>query len=68
MGIEEARKKHTELGFYRNNIVVQKGELIRLETKTIEEEVKKSEKLNHYSKRIKLLEYAMEHYIDKYRK
>ena len=62
MGIEEGNKKKIQLSFYRNQLVVKKGELMRTEPQSMDEDVLKTEKLNHLSKRIKLIEYA----IDKY--
>ena len=63
MGIEEGNKKKIQLSFYRNQLVVKKGELMRTEPQSMDEDVLKTEKLNHLSKRIKLIEYA----IDKYK-
>ena len=62
MGIEEMKQKQILLSFYRNKIVVQKGKVDRKESLNIDEEILKAEKLNHLSKRIKLIEYAMEKY------
>ena len=68
MTIEETRAKHTKLSFYRNKVVRAKSEYKRkTKPETIEQEIKKADKLIHFSRRIKVLEIAIAWYKEKYR-